>query len=171
MSLDLVESAFTASALDRVWSQYLLYSSRGDLWFRARDRWSSDLLEGFASDHIEIVDLGSQFSKWLVRESVHRTISRLRFGLSGSVRYSAQFCRFYPGTGINTHRDSHYLWAATIYLNSQWDRLQGGYFCSQDLIHVPCYNSMVVVSQGQAHSVSEVYGLEPRITLQIWACS
>lgn len=165
----LIKDVFSVAVLEQVSVQYLQYTSRKDLWFGITDRWEPELLEGFDGEQIKVCDLGHSFSQYLVRHSVHRHIPQLRISDSSIVRYRAQFCLMGPGAGINFHRDSHYLWSATVYLNSSWDRLQGGWFCADDFMHVPCYNSMVVNTDSSRHMVSEVYGSEPRKTLQIWA--
>ena len=164
----LVESVFRHTVLDQVLAQLEHSFSHTESWHSVRDRWEPALIEGY-SGKIVVHDLGPNLAQYLVRESVHRHLSLLRYSDSAHVRYRAQFCQFYQGSGMNAHCDSHYLWAATVYLNKTWDRLCGGWLCADDFVHVPCYNSMVVNTDHSSHFVSEVYSSEPRITLQLWA--
>lgn len=163
----LIHNIFSRSILDQVEGQFS--TIRG--WYYADSTWDKELLKGFAANSIELYELGQSFSQYLVRESVHRHCAILKIKDSINTRYRAQLVKFHQGSGINSHYDSHYSWAATIYLNRQWDRLSGGWFQCSDFIHVPCYNSMVINADRESHSVSRVYSNEPRITLQIWAVS
>jgi hypothetical protein len=163
-----VQPVFLSTILDQIHDQYQKSFKHSDRWSSVQGRWESALTEGF-SGSIRVYDLGFNFAKMLVRESVHRHLSSIRYSDPVGVQYRAQFCQFYQGSGMNAHCDSHYLWAATVYLNKTWDRLCGGWLCADDFVHVPCYNSMVVNTDHSSHFVSEVYSSEPRITLQLWA--
>jgi len=166
--MTVIKPVFRATILDQIHAQYQTSLAHPDRWNSVQDRWDPALIEGYGG-LIRVYDLGFNFAQLLVRESVHRHLSSIRYSDPAGAQYRAQFCEFYQGSGMTPHRDSAYLWAATVYLNKTWDRLRGGWLCADDFMHVPCYNSMVVNTDHSVHFVSEVYSSEPRITLQLWA--
>lgn len=165
----LIRSAFRKSIVASI-SHYLdQYLQRADLWSTVSSRWESELYKGYRAEQISVVDLGQGLTQQAVNE-VFRNLPILRIQ-GNQVRYQSQFCCFRQGSGMNPHCDSRYIWAATLYLNSVWDRLGGGWFCCDQFVHIPEYNSLVVNSSKDSHFVSEVYSNVPRLTMQIWAYS
>jgi hypothetical protein len=88
-----------------------------------------------------------------------------------------QFCVWGKGSTIPFHNDSHVPYAATVYLNDEWNIEDGGLFLWQDynthelLVLNPKYNVCVINNLHEPHHVSVVsYGAtQYRMTLQIWA--
>ena len=167
----LVRSALRPRVIAEIQSSLEFYLAKPHLWFGIEDLWEPQLTANYDSRSISIVDLGSGLTQMVVNE-VYRIVPQLSLSsLSKPLRYRSQFCQFAQGSGMNSHRDSRYIWAATVYLNRQWDRLSGGWFCCDDFLHVPEYNSLVINTQHQSHAVSQVYSSQPRLTQQIWAYS
>jgi hypothetical protein len=88
-----------------------------------------------------------------------------------------QFCIWGKGSTIPFHNDSHVAFAATVYLNDEWNVEDGGLFLWRDhntdelLVVNPEYNVCVINNLHELHHVSVVsYGaMQYRMTLQIWA--
>lgn len=88
-----------------------------------------------------------------------------------------QFCVWGKGSSIPFHNDQHVQFAATVYLNDNWQVEDGGLFLWKDrntnelLVVSPEYNMCVINDLHEAHHVSVVSytSTQPRITLQIWA--
>jgi hypothetical protein len=89
---------------------------------------------------------------------------------------SAQHYLWHRNSGISTHNDWVYKFAATIYLNHNWNIDYGGVFMwvdshTQSLnAYAPEYNSMILNTEKENHLVSLMSPMAPekRITLQIW---
>ena len=83
---------------------------------------------------------------------------------------------WYPYSGLAWHDDGGRKFGATLYLNQEWGLNDGGIFlykCNQTgeiKGHIPEQNTMVIVDDGELHTVTTVNPAvpEPRMTLQIW---
>lgn len=87
---------------------------------------------------------------------------------------TVQHCFWGENSGLNPHRDSRYRWAATVYLNREWQAEWGGHLCwvdseAREIGYVPVYNTVVVSDQRELHWVTPIVGGSIRRTLQIWA--
>jgi hypothetical protein len=89
---------------------------------------------------------------------------------------AVQHYMWHKHSAISSHNDWAYAWAATIYLNENWNLDWGGLFMWQDSDngeihgHVPEYNSMALNKGKVNHFVTPLSPLAPenRISLQIW---
>jgi Rps23 Pro-64 3,4-dihydroxylase Tpa1-like proline 4-hydroxylase len=87
---------------------------------------------------------------------------------------SVQYYEWNQLSQISWHNDDGKKGAITVYLNDRWDPDWGGFFCWQDNsenmhLHVPQFNSAIVVRGNPHHHVSLINPYAPvRKTLQIW---
>tara|TARA_R100001443_G_scaffold39745_1_gene53152 strand:+ start:354 stop:872 length:519 start_codon:yes stop_codon:yes gene_type:complete len=80
-----------------------------------------------------------------------------------------------PNSAISCHDDAHTSWAATIYLNEEWNPDLGGWFMWKETGDIwksisPKRNLMILNHNHQMHCVTPVVhdSPHPRRSLQIW---
>ena len=112
----------------------------------------------------------------IVSDALHKKIVNEISPLVPS--YDTISSRFYiwdKGSGISSHNDSNYKWAATIYLTPNWHLDYGGLFIWENKdtkkleTYLPTFNSMVINSNKELHLVTPVMtDVDKRVTVQVW---
>lgn len=93
-----------------------------------------------------------------------------------NAQLNIQMCVWGAGSKINFHSDDHKKFAATIYLNKEWDLVDGGLFqyidknTNQLITHPPFYNSCIINTHHEPHQVTQIgyYVNKLRFTVQVW---
>lgn len=87
------------------------------------------------------------------------------------------FCLYGKGAGLAIHNDAGWNWAATIYLNREWNKNLGGIFLYSNSSDAeiwnaifPTFNNMVINDCKEQHMVTPVslQAQEYRASIQIW---
>jgi len=86
-----------------------------------------------------------------------------------------QYCIWNKMSGISSHVDAKYKFAASLYLNDKWDKDWGGLLVWKDKNNwlnavCPDQNSMVVNDEEEEHLVTMISPVAPenRMSIQIW---
>lgn len=130
----------------------------------------------FWGEEIKVGVTGVCTSTFVSNELLNKVRGDLLSYLPAHNRLSAQHYIWHKHSGISIHNDWAYDFAATVYLNPEWNLDWGGLFMWKDPVtqgihgHVPEYNTMVVNTQKTEHFVTLMSPLAPtnRFTLQIW---
>lgn len=130
----------------------------------------------FWGEEIKVGVTGVCTSTFVSPEVLESLSNDLASFLPPSQTLSAQHYIWHKHSGISIHNDWAYNFAATIYLNPEWNLDWGGLFMWRDPQtleihgHVPEYNTMVLNTQKTEHFVTLMSPMAPvnRFTLQIW---
>jgi|694.fasta_scaffold03834_8 hypothetical protein len=163
MYMDIIKNLFSPREFQFV----LAHTPPVSQFFSNFSRWAPELYQG----HLGQV-LMAPANHW-INGLVQRAVQRQRPHLNCE-NLEIFYYRWLEFSAINSHRDSKYLWAATVYLNSYWDPQWGGIFHwtdSNSLIHslTPCENTAVINHSRLSHWVTPVLTDQPRLTIQIFA--
>jgi hypothetical protein len=116
-----------------------------------------------------------QINQCLVDENIcSRIESYLKPYVKKYKKIVIQHYIWHPLSNISLHKDSSYLFGATVYLNENWDINWGGLFVYKDIdsykVIVPEYNTCVINDEQSAHLVTTINPNTqyPRRTIQIW---
>ena len=167
--MKLFRNVLTQDTLDEVNVTYSKFL-REEKWAISYFCWPSSLIEGQLCPTLRAalpIDLSHK-----VRNELKHHI-RLPELMDANLVYQL----WLPGSGINSHPDSHVPWAATIYLNKHWHQDWGGLFMYHERESpverkclVPEQNTMVLNDEHQYHQVTPVTinAKQPRSTIQVW---
>lgn len=164
--MKIFRNVLSLETLDRC-SQELAYLMDKPVW-RCSDQ--------FWQDQIQVGVSGVCTSTFASPELTEMVSNCIRPYVPEADSFSVQHYIWHRGSGISTHNDWVYKFAATIYLNQSWNIDYGGIFVWEDA-HTrelsalsPEYNMMVVNTERENHLVTHMSMMAPekRITLQIW---
>lgn len=130
----------------------------------------------FWGEEIKVGVTGVCTSTFVSPDLLERIKQDLASYLPVANEVAAQHYIWHKHSGISIHNDWAYNFAATIYLNPEWNLDWGGLFMWRDPQtlgihgHVPEYNTMVLNTQKTEHFVTLMSPMAPvnRFTLQIW---
>ncbi len=92
----------------------------------------------------------------------------------GDYNFIAQFYVWQRGSHITWHYDNDHSFGSTIYLNSKWNRNDGGLYMYEEEGQIkaeePEYNKMILNDNKLYHSVSMITNTAEnvRTTIQVW---
>ena len=126
-------------------------------------------------NHLRIGSMGDVLCKSLSNKLGNLVIEEIESYIPSYKNIEINCNLWLPNSAISTHNDSHVEWAATIYLNEEWNPNFGGWFNwleDNDIWKtiLPKRNLMVINDTHQMHCVTPVSydAPHPRRTLQIW---
>jgi hypothetical protein len=177
------------NAIDKDFAEYCLNAIKK---LSSSSVWSSSTL--FWPEGIKKAITGSCVTSIVEDDIKEQILSRVREYLPENIKdISVMFYVWQQNSGISTHTDSGYNFAATIYLNPFWDIDWGGTFLFYDedidwgddeddaykkilkdsdnwKVLIPECGTMVLNTSEKVHMVTPISPLSPelRYTIQIW---
>lgn len=160
------DNVLTENLLDEV-EKEIVENFNNDCWRVGGLAWHKGLSEGSSGEILQ------KPASDLLKEKIDNELN----DLYPSLKTKISFCLYGKGAGLAMHNDEGWKWAATVYLNREWNKNLGGTFLYTDDSNneiwsavFPKFNTMIINDALETHMVTLVsmQAQEYRASIQIW---